>query len=197
MVARASSRREPPREEREDRTRGSNAPKAETYGGASIEELEKGLKIGTDLEQEDRVQAETYWRVARASAVATSRRDAAYQNIKDVEAEESLKIRESYTKEDKVTEATITAETRSSPHVRMAVKNHLRLQEEAAVLNALLMSFEKRSYALRDLVQMQLKEFYQSSGTRDGLADMARREQNERRRDRDEDRRPSRGRDRD
>lgn len=196
MVARANTRRDPP--PRPDRTarepsRSSKASE-ELYGGASLDDLEKALVIGNDLEQADREQAEAYWRVARASAIATSRRDAAYQNIKDVEAEESLKIRDSYTKEDKVTEGTITAEVRTSPNVRAAYRDHLVLQEQAAILQALTRSFDMRSYALKDLVLMHLREFSMQNGKAgDAMADDIRRRRAEERdsrgyADRDEDR---------
>jgi hypothetical protein len=180
----------------EPRGQRSNAPRSDAVGGVSIEELERALPIGQDLEQADREQAEAYWRVAKAAAIATSRRDAAYQNIKEVEASEDQKIRDSYGAEDKITEKAIESERRNSPAVRAAIREHLALAERAAVLGALTRSFEQRSYALKDLVQMFLRDFFTQQGTRsDPVADNIRRERHEerqRRSSRDEDDRDAR-----
>lgn len=191
MVARSpgsSSRREQSPPERRGSTSREPAPRSSSrsdkIGGVTIEELEKALVIGNDLEQADREQAEAYWRVARAAAISTSRRDAAYQNIKDVTATEDQKTRNSY---DKITDKAVESEVRSSPAVRSAIREHLALAEEAAVFQALARSFEMRSYALKDLVLMYLKDSAMQQGKAgDAMADNVRRERNEERHRREE-----------
>jgi hypothetical protein len=172
MVDRKRSGRE---REEEERPRRSASP--------SLEELEKGLRIDRDdLEEAEVAQPMSYYEVAKQAAIYTSQRDAAYQAIKEVTAEEDQKVRSSIPADEKVTEKSIESEVRTSKRVKEANARHLQLAEKSALWGALLQAFTMRSYALKDLVAMRLKEYSMSAGYAEAEAENIRRQANDARR---------------
>lgn len=185
MVARKNIGRRDPEE---DRGLPGPFPRKPSQQSPSIVELEKALKIDEDdLETSLLDQPESFYRVAKAAAIATSRKDAAYQHIKEVTAEVDRHIRSGIDPEDKMTEKAIESQVRLDRKIRDANIAHLALSEDAAILNALVQAYQMRSYALKDLIAMHLKEYYMNQGSSgDARAEDVRRQQSDRRRERDD-----------
>ena len=134
-----------------------------------VERYEEALIIDRDdLDEAVCTQAELFYHVARETALAVSRRDAAYQEQKVVAAELSQSIRaEKEANDEKVTEALLTNLVISHPKNKKAVARQLELKLAADELEALKQAFEQRSHALKDAAQLQIARMYSDPSVRE------------------------------
>lgn len=160
-----------------------------------LDRLEQGLKIDEHaLDEALTEQPQLFYNVAKELALAISKRDAAKQNVKLVEAEADAAFRSGAAQSgDKITETAVANAVRADKGVIAAGADLIKYDERVALLSALRDAFTQRSYALKDLVSLHLAAYYsQSSDVRAGhdQADMRARqvrEQNNRaRRGRDD-----------
>lgn len=181
MVERRTSkadRRPPARETQPDKPR--NPKRGDTV---PLSELEAALEINRDdLEAATEIQPEAFYRVAKQCALAISMRDAAYQNIKEQEAEADRRVRDRVPSDEKITEKEVEAQRRLDPKVKQAIYDHQELAEAAGILAALKEAFQMRSYALKDLVAMHMGNRSMEYGGKDPRADDVRERANEERR---------------
>lgn len=160
---------------------------------ATYEELEAGLSIDEHaLDEANLHQADLYHRVAKATALKMSQRDAAEQNVTETAAKVELQIRaklaERKEEKEKVTEGDIKARVKTSLDVRNATKTYLDLCASHSKWQALEKSFSQRSYALNRLVDLYVAGYFgdvtkrsNSDSMKDIQAKRVRRELHERR----------------
>jgi len=156
-----------------------------------LRELEESLQINEHaLDEALCLQPGVFYRVSKAYALEVSRRDAAKQALQDAEARADLVVREEAANDSrKVTEGEVRATVQTMREV-VAARDHLhRLSETTGKLGALKEAFQQRSYALKDLVNLYLANYYTASehtsagnALRDRSADENRRRMNEARR---------------
>lgn len=152
-----------------------------------IRELETALAINEYALNEERAKnPELFYRVAKAYALTMSRRDAAKQALADAEARADLAFREEAQGANrKITEGEVRATVLTSPSVDSARRLLARLNEEVGQLGALKEAYEDRSYALKDLINLYVANYYgamEPSAARAQNADEARRKMSEARR---------------
>lgn len=128
----------------------------------TVEELELGLKIDRhNLEVAAQEQPELFYRVSKSYEMAISERDGAEQNVKTAEAEVDREIRKkAANSEEKTTETQIKSQVRIHPKVKAAEDEYLRLKEECGLLQALKDAFKQRGYAIGQLVELYLGNYY-------------------------------------
>lgn len=115
------------------------------------------------LDDELIAQPKTYLEVAKAVALAISRRDAAKVAIKRVEADADKRIRKRLEASgEKGTEAIVKRETDLDKAVQAAQDEYNRLCLAADEWIALKESWMMRSYALKDLVVLHQSAYSQS-----------------------------------
>lgn len=106
-------------------------------------------------------QAHTYHEIAIAYAEAVSKRDAAYENIKTVDANLYFHLRQTYEAEGtKITESLLSQKVLTHPEHTRAHGEHNLLKLEADKLMALKDAFGQRSYMLRDMVQLYTTGYF-------------------------------------
>lgn len=106
-------------------------------------------------------QAQIYHQIAEACSYAKSQRDEAYDNIKRVEADLNLRVREELESEGvKVTEKSVDARVQNHEERREAVDNHLQLAHVCDRLYALRDSFNMRAYMIRSLVELHISGYF-------------------------------------
>lgn len=137
-------------------------PSAPNKTGPTIEELEQGLNINRNaLEVAAEQQPDLFYRVSKALEMSISERDAAEQDIKNKEARVDQEIRKKYANSEvKTTEAQIKAEVRLHKTVQAAEEEYLRLREECGLLAALKDAYKQRGYAINNLVELYLGNYY-------------------------------------
>lgn len=131
-----------------------------------LDQHERGLEIDeNDLHTALLQQPQLYWQVSKQVALAKSRRDAAEQNLKVVEARTELNVRRS---------AREKKEDMTNPEVKSHVVMHLDVEKATTTLHALELeasqwsalerSFAQRMDALKKLVDLYLKNYWSESG---------------------------------
>lgn len=135
---------------------------AKTDARDLIRDLEEALAINEDsLEEALQAQPDAFYRVAKALALESSRRDALKQYVEEAEAAAYLELKqEARDDEIKLSEAELKAKVRIDPDVIAAIDKLLTKSRLVAALQALEKSFSQRSYALKDLVELHLKNYY-------------------------------------
>lgn len=160
-------------------------------GQEPIEELEAGLAIDEHALDEALVcQPDFFYRVAKRLALEISRRDAAKQALQDAEFEAEVAARRAAEEaEKKVTDSAIRAVVQTDDAVRAARDDLMRLSESVGTLSSLKEAFTQRSYAIKDLVNLYVANYYTASehttatgAMRDRLAQDARQNMNDERR---------------
>jgi hypothetical protein len=136
----------------------------------TIEELEANLSIDQNaLEDSVRLQPDLFYDVAKQLSLTISRRDAAKRELKRVEAETYLEMREDAAGEDRrVTETEIESRVRLNTQVQQAEDQLANLELETGLLFALQNSFTQRNDALEALVKLYLANYYGISTDRAG-----------------------------
>lgn len=108
-----------------------------------------------------------YQEVAEQYALAISRRDAANENVKRVDADLYKRIREAAAVEGtKVTEAMIQSEILTHPEHIEAYDAYLECKKQADLWATLKDSYSQRSYAIRDLVELYTAGYFADAGLR-------------------------------
>lgn len=127
----------------------------------TIKELEDGLLIDEDDLMEMCAQHHIlYYRAAVKLATLTSQRDAAKQELAEIEAEEDGKQRRlAIKKDEKTTETEIKQKVKSSKPVLDAVATMLNLNEQVGKLSALKEAYSKRSYSLSNMVDLHIRMY--------------------------------------
>jgi len=130
-----------------------------------LAELEKGLLIDEHALNECLMQQpEIYYRVSKLHAIAISEKDAAKQNLAEIEAEADLEIRHrARVHEEKITEKEIEANKRMDKRVDKAITELQKLNHEVNLLQALKDAFNQRSFVLKDLTQLYIANYYSES----------------------------------
>lgn len=127
-----------------------------------IEELEAALAIDEHaLDQAEIRQADAYYRVAKACAILTSKRDAAKQAVAECEAQAGIEVRETAERQkEKVGVAEVAAMVTVDRDVTAAMKEFLRLSGLVMQYAALEKAFTQRSHALSGLIDLHGKGYF-------------------------------------
>lgn len=105
-----------------------------------------------------------FYRIADRLALTISRRDAAKDEFKVVEAEVDEIIRDSHAQDEKrATDKAVAAEVTQHKDVIAAGKAHKKLEGEVLQLTALKEAYLQRSYALSKLCDLYLASYYAKS----------------------------------
>lgn len=126
------------------------------------EELKSYLEIDKyALDDEISTQAVVYQQVAEFHAACVNRRDAAYENVKVVDAAVASALKDHANQQGiKVTEVTVAAQVMLSTEHKEAVNKHLRAKEQADRNAALKDAFNQRCYMLRELGELFIAGYY-------------------------------------
>lgn len=143
---------------------------------ALIADLEEALAIDEDaLEQSLKSQPDAFYRVAKALALEASRRDALKQYVDEAKAAAYVDIKGQAAKDEvKLSEKELEAKVRTDSAVIEAIDKLLGKTRLVNALEALEKSFTQRSYALKDLVELHLKNYY--SDASEGRSDLRERQ---------------------
>ena len=118
-----------------------------------------------------------FHQVAQQTALAVSRRDEAKQLLDEAKAKADPQVRKDLTVAgEKITEATVLANVNLTEGVKDANNNYLDLKREAALWEALMRSWEQRSFMIS-----RLTEQYQSGYFSLKVGEPARREAEDKR----------------
>jgi hypothetical protein len=130
-----------------------------------LAELEAELQIDeNNLDQCLVAQPGLYWQVAKRHAIAVSDHEAAKKSMAEIEAEIDLEIRKTArNRENRIIEKEIESRKRKDPRLERAVRKMLSLKHEAQLLDALKETFQMRSYAIKELVQLYIASYYEES----------------------------------
>jgi len=140
----------------------------------NIADLEAKLRIDEHhLEHMRRDQPELLYAVSKRVAQLMSKRDTAKKMLKEVEAEVALEIRSQAAQaQEKVTDKGVEAETCIHRDVRTARDAVTEAEAEYNAWDALRESFKDRSYAIRDLIELWLANYYGADMERGVRRDM-------------------------
>lgn len=129
----------------------------------SIDRLRAGLRIDRDdLDSEIATQADSYFRVAEACALAASRRDEAKADMEEESARAANRVRlEAASHDEKITEAQIKEQTSKDKNYLTYVQAFLKAKSEADLWVAMRESFDMRGKMLRELAQLHIAGYYQ------------------------------------
>lgn len=127
-----------------------------------VESFKKELHIDKNsLDKALETQAAIYFQISEEYALAVSRRDEAYENIKQVDAQLNVSLRKELEDDGKkVTEALVSSAVMQHKDHNAAVENHLQLKLDADILSALKESFHQRSYMLREMIELYIAGYF-------------------------------------
>lgn len=127
----------------------------------SYQELRDGLQIDKHrLDAAIAMQPTLYQIVGEQVALALSRADAAYENVKVVDARLALSIREGG---EKLTEAAVSAKVLATPEHTAAVQASNDARRIHGEWVSLKEAYAQRAYALRDMVSLFTSSYFQNS----------------------------------
>lgn len=128
----------------------------------NLEELQKGLRIDRhDLDTELVNQPSLYFKVGQFYAEAISVRDKARLDRDKEHAELDRYIRqEAHGNNERVTEAQVLSLIKEDVSYDIAQTRYSELCKVAEIWLALKESFQQRSYAIKDLVQLFVSNYY-------------------------------------
>lgn len=123
--------------------------------------LEELLKIDKNgLDEAIIEQPEAFYEISQAYVFSVSLRDKAAEELKQIDAQVDLEIREEFEKlGKKVTEKIVDSEVRSSDDHCKAYQHYLDCKSDAEKLLALKESFIQRSYMLRELCGLYISGY--------------------------------------
>ncbi|MAF25767.1 hypothetical protein CL634_09375 [bacterium] len=132
---------------------------------ALLEELQKYLIIDKDeLDIALTTQADIFYRISEEHSKVLSLRDEAYENVKMIDADLNMAIREDAVADGrKVTEGFVANAVQTSNGHREAMEEYLILKGKADEWSNLKDSFSQRAHALRELVQLYVAGYYATS----------------------------------
>jgi hypothetical protein len=127
-------------------------------------ELEAALRIDkTNLDEELIQHPEVFYRVADKVAYLVSQRDAAKQDLAEVEARVDAQIRHDLeVRGEKVTERMVDSEKVLHQQVIKAKKTLHALNDQLGQWQALKEAYQQRGYVLKDLVQLYISNYFGS-----------------------------------
>lgn len=109
-------------------------------------------------------QAQTYYEVAEAYTEAASKRDAASEAIKQIDAQVYFELRTQYEADNvKITESLLSQKVLAHPSHMKAHSEYTQLKLQSDQLAALKDAFAQRAYMLRDLVQLHTTGYFTES----------------------------------
>lgn len=162
MVERIKSKRlepddDPPRKAK---------PVSQSHDGTAIAELEKAMAIDPHALDEALIrQPDAFYRVSQRLALLISRRDAAKQDLQEIEAEADRDIRKAASRnEEKLSEVNIKSMIRLDRDVKEGERTLLDLNAAVNQWQALKEGFQQRSYVLKDLVNLHMASYFGDSG---------------------------------
>jgi hypothetical protein len=155
-------------------------------------ELERFLRIDEDdLDSCLVSQPGYFYQVAEALAASNARRDTVKLRVEEVTAELDQSIRaEAANSDTKITEAGIQNQLRTLPRIKDLRQEYVEACAESERWAALKEAYHQRSYMLKELVALQLSQFYNLSvergavSARGQLGEVARARGEEQRRER-------------
>lgn len=130
-----------------------------------FEDYKNLLYVDTSVLDEELVrQPVLYQQVSEQTVLLESQRDAAYEKIKQIDAELNIVLREELTASGaKVTEAVVSSAVQSHPNHISAHEKYIELRTKASLFATLRDSFSQRSYMLRDLTTLHVSGYAMSS----------------------------------
>jgi hypothetical protein len=128
----------------------------------TLAELEAALRIREDeLEQDCEEQAVMFYKAARASADAISRRDWAKQALSELESELDAKIRhDAEVAGDRITEGSIKSQIKLERRYQAAAAEVAKLSIEVGKWAALRESYDHRKEMLKLMVRLYLANYF-------------------------------------
>ena len=137
----------------------------------TIEEAEKLLLVDKNqLDDDLAMQPDTYYRVAKASALAAADKESAKYDAEKIVAETDARIRSELQDESdqdpkrkKPTEAEIGNNVRLDRTVDAAHRRSAKRTAEAGQWKALELAFAQRSHVLRDLTNLYTASYFQAA----------------------------------
>lgn len=159
-----------------------------------IAELEQALAIDeNDLQEALATQPDAFYRVAKVLALESSRRDALKQYVDEAKARVYADIKEEARADEvKLSEKELEVRVRIDKDVIEAIDKLLAKTRLVNALEALEKSFTQRSYALKDLVVLDFKNY--NSDASEGRRELRDRQAENVRRDMSRQRNEHRGR---
>lgn len=133
-----------------------------------FEVLEGGLPIDEHaLDEALQQQPELFYQVSKMLALQVSRRDAAKQQVAEVEAAIDTELRNDAKKaEEKISEKQLEALKIQDPEVKVAYREYLELCQTVGLLTALEKAYQQRSYVLKDLVTLYVANYFGDGSNR-------------------------------
>lgn len=126
-----------------------------------VERLESALKFDKNcLDDALEEQSGIFHEIADELAIQISRRDQAKKHVTDLESETVVEIKTAAREKDqKITDKEVEAQTQLDEGVIKASKTLAELSLIVGRLSALKESYVQRSYALKDLVALQINQY--------------------------------------
>lgn len=146
--------------------RNGTASPGEAWRGSDyekfLEELEAGLIINKDaLDEALQIQPDVFYQISKALASLVSQRDAAKQQLGDVEARVDAKLRQAAAvSEEKITEKVVESNKRLDKDVKAATDTYLELGAYVGQYTALKEAYQMRAYALKDLASLYIAGYF-------------------------------------
>lgn len=137
-----------------------------------VDEFKKYLRVDKHRLDDELVQQPSLlFEVSEALTEAIDSRDALKNDLTVVEAEEDKRFRKEFDDaEEKYTEGTIKAKIMTSKRRQAVHKQFAAAKALADQLNALKEAFLARGYAIRDLCQLHVANYFQETSVRSDAA---------------------------
>lgn len=128
-----------------------------------LDDLRPGLRIDkNDLDNEIGMQADTYFRVAEACALAASRRDEAKSLMDEEQSRAGARARaNAAAKDEKATEAQVKEQANKDRKFLEARDAYLQAKSAADLWVAMREAYDMRGKMLREMAQLQIAGYYQ------------------------------------
>lgn len=147
--------------------------------------MESALQINRDaLEEACCTHPELLHEVSNRLAILISKRDESRQTLKEVEAKADAEIRhDAEVSGDKITEKVVESQKMVHNKVKAARDGAFEFEKQCGQMTALKEAFYARGFAIRDLIQLHIANYYGSDMEKSGRdmrssnADTARKEQ--------------------
>lgn len=138
-----------------------------------LEEFAGYLKISKSLLDDEIVQQPSlFYEVSSAYVDAVAERDALKEQLTLADAKLDGEVRERAEKDDeKVTEAIVRNRIQTHKKHEAAFAAYMQAKTQADKLQAMKESMASRAYMLRDLVQLHMANYFETSSVKDQRAD--------------------------
>lgn len=131
----------------------------------TLQDLQSGLTIDRDdLDSELAVQADMYYRVAEACALAASRRDEAKSTMEDELSRAASRARSAAAANDeRATEAYVKEQAAKDKKFTDARNAYLRAKLEADLWSSMRDSYDAKGKMLREMAQLFIAGYFQAT----------------------------------